>query len=77
MDLSPATIRTYRAQVDQIIRPRLGKVALTRLSPKHLDDFYGQMKDEGRSPKPASTDRLPDGTAIRAIGRVSGEPTPG
>lgn len=51
MDLSPTTMRTYRAQVDQIIRPRLGKMVLTRLSPKHLDDFYGQMKDEGRSPK--------------------------
>lgn len=51
MDLSPTTIRTYRAQADQIIRPRLGKVTLTRLSSKHLDDFYGQMKDEGRSPK--------------------------
>lgn len=51
MDLSPTTIRTYRAQVDHIIRPRLGKITLTRLSPKHLDNFYGQMKDEGRSPK--------------------------
>ena len=51
MELSPTTMRTYRAQVDQVIRPRLGKIALIRLSPKHLDDFYGQMKDEGRSPK--------------------------
>ena len=51
MDLSPTTMRTYRAQVEQIIRPRLGKVALVRLTPKHLDDLYGQMKEEGRSPK--------------------------
>jgi hypothetical protein len=47
----PTTMRTHRAQVDQIVRPRLGKSILNRLSPKQLDDFYGQMKDEGRSPR--------------------------
>jgi integrase len=51
MELSPTTLRTYRAQVAQVIRPKLGKVSLTRLTPKHLDDFYRQMKDDGRSPK--------------------------
>jgi len=51
MDLSPTTLRTYRAQVEQIIRPRLGKIPLTRLTPKHLDDLYRHMKEEGRSPK--------------------------
>ena len=51
MDLSPTTLRTYRAQVEQIIRPRLGKIGLTRLTPKHLDDLYRHMKEEGRSPK--------------------------
>ena len=51
MDLSPTTLRTYRAQVGRTIRPRLGKVKLTRLTTKNLDDLYGQMKDEGKSPK--------------------------
>lgn len=51
MDLSPTTMRTYRAQVEQIIRPRLGKIVLTRLTPKHLDDLYRHMKEEERSPK--------------------------
>jgi integrase len=51
MDLSPTTMRTYRAQIEQTIRPRLGKVVLTRLTPKHLDDLYGAMKDAGLSPK--------------------------
>ena len=51
MELSPTTIRTYRAQVEQTIRPRLGKVVLIRLAPKHLDDLYRQMRDEGLSPK--------------------------
>ena len=51
LDLSPTTLRTYRAQVERTIRPRLGKVKLTQLTTKNLDDLYGQMKDEGRSPK--------------------------
>ncbi len=51
LDLSPTTLRTYRAQVERTIRPRFGKVKLTQLTTKNLDDLYGQMKDEGRSPK--------------------------
>jgi integrase len=51
MDLSPTTLRTYRAQIKRTIRPRLGKVKLNQLSAKHLDDLYGVMKDDGKSPK--------------------------
>jgi integrase len=51
MELSPTTMRTYRAQIKQTIRPNLGKVLLSRLTPKHLDDLYGRMKTDGLSPK--------------------------
>lgn len=51
LDLSPTTMRTYRAQINQTIRPRLGKVPLNRLTAKHLDDMYGAMKVAGQSPK--------------------------
>lgn len=51
MDLSPTTIRTYRAQIERTIRPNLGKVTLTRLTAKNLDASYGAMKDAGKSPK--------------------------
>jgi integrase len=51
MDLSPTTMRTYRAQIKQTIRPRLGKIVLARLAPKDLDDLYGDMKNDGLSPK--------------------------
>jgi integrase len=51
LDLSPTTMRTYRAQIKQTIRPRLGKVPLNRLTSKHLDDLYGAMKTAGQSPK--------------------------
>ena len=51
MDLSPTTMRTYRSQIERTIRPRLGKVPLTQLTPKHLDDLYGAMKANGKSAK--------------------------
>jgi integrase len=51
MDLSPTTMRTYRAQIEQTIRPRLGKVPANRLTSKHLDELYGAMKAAGRAPK--------------------------
>ena len=37
LDLSPTTIRNYRAQVERTIRPILGKVTLSRLTAKNLD----------------------------------------
>ena len=51
LDLSPTTMRTYRAQIEGTIRPRLGKVPLNRLTAKHLDDLYGSMKAEGKVAK--------------------------
>jgi integrase len=51
MDLSPTTMRTYRAQIKQTIRPRLGKVKLNQLTARNLDTLYGVMKEEGKSPK--------------------------
>ncbi len=51
LDLSPTTIRNYRSQVNGTIRPRLGKLKLHQLTPKHLDDLYGALKDAGKSPK--------------------------
>ena len=51
LDLSPTTMRTYRVQIKLTIRPRLGKVPLTALTAKHLDDLYGAMKSAGKSTK--------------------------
>jgi integrase len=51
LDLSPTTLRTYRSQIKTTIRPRLGKVMLSRLTVRHLDELYGTMKDAGQSPK--------------------------
>ena len=51
LDLSPTTLRAYRSDIEQTIRPALGKVALARLTAKHLDDLYRAMKDAGKTPK--------------------------
>ena len=51
LDLSPTTLRTYRSQIKKTIRPRLGKVPLTALTAKHLDDLYGALKVVEKSPK--------------------------
>jgi integrase len=51
MELSPTTLRNYRAQIQRTIRPSLSKVTLTRLTAKNLDALYGAMKDAGKSPK--------------------------
>ena len=49
LELSPTTMRTYRSQIDKRIRPQLGKLPLARLTAKHLDDFYGRLKDDSLS----------------------------
>ncbi len=51
LDRSPTTVRNYRVQVDKTIRPALGKVKVSWLSARQLDELYGVMKDQGASPK--------------------------
>jgi integrase len=51
LDRSPTTIRNYRSGIDKTIRRALGKIKLTKLSARHLDELYGAMKDSGASPK--------------------------
>jgi site-specific recombinase XerC len=51
LDRSPTTLRTYRSEIERTIRPALGKVKLSRLGPRQLDELYGEMKDKGRSAK--------------------------
>ncbi len=51
LDLSSTTLRTYRSQFKRTFRPKLGKVQLARLTAKHLDDLYWEMKEAGLSAK--------------------------
>ena len=51
MDLSPTTLRVYRAQIERTIRPALGSIKVQRLGAKDLDDLYRAIKAKGLSPK--------------------------
>src|SRR5262249_37334833 len=51
LELSPTTLRNYRAQVEHTIRPALGRVQLNRLTAKNLDALYGAMSEDGKSAK--------------------------
>ena len=51
MELSPTTMRSYRSQVERVLRPRLGGIHVNRLTAKHLDDLYGAMREDGKAPK--------------------------
>jgi len=51
MELSPTTMRSYRSQVERLLRPKLGGIHASRLTAKHLDDLYGSMRADGKSPK--------------------------
>jgi len=48
---SPTTLRSYRSQIETMIRPSIGWVPLAELSARHLDEFYGQLKGRGLSGK--------------------------
>jgi integrase len=51
LELSPTTLRNYKAQIEHTIRPALGKVQLNRLTAQNLDALYGAMKKDGKSAK--------------------------
>lgn len=51
LELSPTTLRMYRSQIEKTIRPTLGRLPLSRLNAKHLDDLYRAMREAGSSPK--------------------------
>jgi integrase len=51
LELSPTTLRVYRAQIERTIRPTLGPLKVGRIGAKDLDDLYGAMKAAGSSPK--------------------------
>jgi integrase len=69
LELSPTTIRNYRAQVERTIRAALGKVALARLTAKHLDTLYGSLKDDGLSPKTIRNHHATISAALRQAER--------
>lgn len=46
---SPTTLVEDQRKIDKDIRPALGAVRLDKLSTRHLDNFYGDMRERGLS----------------------------
>jgi integrase len=49
LDLSPTTLRTYRAQIKQTIRPRLGKVLPSRRPTRSMRSAAGSPSTVNRA----------------------------
>ncbi len=47
---SPTTMRKYRQLAESVIRPELGRIRLSRLTARHLDQLYGTMTAKGNKP---------------------------
>lgn len=47
--LKPKTVDSYRWLINLHIKPNLGKIALTKLRPDHLQSLYAKKLDEGLS----------------------------
>jgi len=47
--LEPMTLNSYKHQIKNHIKPRLGKIKLAKLSPLHLVDFYQHELLEGKA----------------------------
>lgn len=47
---SPTTLRKYRQLAEGVIRPELGKIRLSKLTARHLDQLYDKMTAKGNRP---------------------------
>ena len=47
---SPTTMKKYRQLAESVIRPELGRIRLSKLTARHLDQLYGTMTAKGNKP---------------------------
>jgi integrase len=47
---SPTTLREYGRIVEKIVNPELGRVKLSKVSARHLDDLYAKLTARGLKP---------------------------
>jgi integrase len=48
--LSPTTMRKYRSIAENVVRPELGQVRLSKLTAGHLDRLYAKLTAKGNEP---------------------------
>ena len=47
-NLAPKTLASYECEITNHIKPNLGALKLSKLSPMHLQNYYDSLKKEGR-----------------------------
>ncbi len=47
---SPNTMRRYKQLAEAVIRPKLGRVRVSKLTARHLDEIYAEMVAKGNKP---------------------------
>jgi integrase len=47
---SPETIRKYRSMAENVLRPKLGTLKLSKLTAEHLDQLYNELSAIGMKP---------------------------
>ncbi len=72
-----ATVAANRLRGDPVWTLLVGASSSGKSELANALDRLPEYKAVSTFTEPASTDRLPDGAAIRVIGRVNGAPTPG
>lgn len=52
--LSPSTLAMTKGHIENYLRPKLGRVRLSRLEPAKIDTFYGELRRTGVKGEPLS-----------------------
>jgi integrase len=52
--LSPSTLAMTKGHIENYLRPKLGRVRLSRLEPSKIDTFYGELRRAGVKGEPLS-----------------------
>jgi integrase len=60
--LAPKTLQSYRCEISNHIKPRLGKVKVSKLKPLQLQNYYARLLTDGRADLlQHQADQLPEG----------------
>jgi len=48
-NISPKTLDSYTCEIKNHIKPNLGKIKLSKLTPMHVQDYYAHLRKEGKT----------------------------
>ena len=47
--IAEKTLESYECEIENHIKPNLGNIKLSKLSPMHIEEYYAKMRKEGKS----------------------------